>query len=263
MRRRAANYAWQSSRVACKDFVRAFRPLKADTRPGACGVAVSGRACGSGVLGTRTRFGARQCVVGGVDLGFQVTNGQRLRIPGLRISMSSVSGKDTLPVKEQILNAAIQHVPSVGWSVDVIELATADLGLSPLARGLFPRGAGDLVSHHERQCRELMMTQLVALDSSQMRVPARIQAAVKTRLLLNVPYLDMWPDAMAIQLEPANALPAFQELATLMDDMWYFAGDTSTDFNWYTKRLMLSGVYITTELHMLTDMSAEFEVCIG
>ena len=27
--------------------------------------------------------------------------------------------------------------------------------------------------------------------------------------------------------------------------MWYLAGDNSTDFNFYTKRLILSGVYTT------------------
>ena len=37
--------------------------------------------------------------------------------------------------------------------------------------------------------------------------------------------------------------------------MWYAAGDTSADFNWYTKRALLAGVYTATEAFMLTDYS--------
>ena len=40
-----------------------------------------------------------------------------------------------------------------------------------------------------------------------------------------------------------------------MDDVWYAAGDISADFNWYTKRALLAGVYTATEAFMLTDYS--------
>ena len=39
------------------------------------------------------------------------------------------------------------------------------------------------------------------------------------------------------------------------DAMWRLAGDTATDFNHYTKRLTLSGVYAATLLAWLDDDS--------
>ncbi len=36
---------------------------------------------------------------------------------------------------------------------------------------------------------------------------------------------------------------------------WYAAGDTSTDFNFYTKRATLAGVYSSTLLYWLNDRS--------
>lgn len=49
-----------------------------------------------------------------------------------------------------------------------------------------------------------------------------------------------------------------QQLAQITDDVWHAAGDKSTDYNWYTKRGLLAGVYTATELYMLTDYSPEF-----
>ena len=45
----------------------------------------------------------------------------------------------------------------------------------------------------------------------------------------------------------------------LVDEIWYMAGDRSTDINWYTKRGLLKTVYISTELYMLQDKSHNHE----
>ena len=40
-----------------------------------------------------------------------------------------------------------------------------------------------------------------------------------------------------------------------MDSIWYAAGDRSTDYNYYTKRLLLAGVYSSTLVFWLNDRS--------
>eukprot|EP01125_Pyxidicula_operculata_P003266 TRINITY_DN1385_c0_g2_i2.p2 TRINITY_DN1385_c0_g2~~TRINITY_DN1385_c0_g2_i2.p2 ORF type:complete len:129 (-),score=32.45 TRINITY_DN1385_c0_g2_i2:51-437(-) len=47
-------------------------------------------------------------------------------------------------------------------------------------------------------------------------------------------------------------------LSNLIDEIWYQAGDKSTDVNWYIKRGLLTAVYNSTELFMLTDSSENF-----
>jgi ubiquinone biosynthesis protein COQ9 len=42
-----------------------------------------------------------------------------------------------------------------------------------------------------------------------------------------------------------------------VDAMWRAAGDTSTDFNFYTKRAILAGVYSTTLMRWFTDTTAD------
>ena len=42
---------------------------------------------------------------------------------------------------------------------------------------------------------------------------------------------------------PTNNKISKKSLYNSVNTMWYLAGDNSTDFNFYTKRLILSGVY--------------------
>ena len=51
---------------------------------------------------------------------------------------------------------------------------------------------------------------------------------------------------MAIKAYPSNMPAALERLAIMFDDIWYHAGDRSTDFNWYTKRGILAVVYCST-----------------
>ena len=62
---------------------------------------------------------------------------------------------------------------------------------------------------------------------------------------------------------PFNAGLALKLLYKTVDAMWYAAGDTSTDFNFYTKRATLAGVYSSTLLYWLNDRSAGGEATWG
>ncbi len=79
---------------------------------------------------------------------------------------------------------------------------------------------------------------------------------------------------MALGAQPQNSLHTIQTLARLSDDIWYYSGDKSTDLSYYTKRAILTGIYVSTglysfvetvhsieklvELHMLTDRSDHY-----
>ncbi|KAG9338095.1 hypothetical protein JZ751_027066 [Albula glossodonta] len=62
-----------------------------------------------------------------------------------------------------------------------------------------------------------------------------------------------------ILLLPHNIPNSLKHLSTMIDDIWYYAGDRSTDMNWYTRRAALTGVYNTSELVMLQDSSPDFQ----
>ena len=60
---------------------------------------------------------------------------------------------------------------------------------------------------------------------------------------------------MAIYAMPWNKMAELKMIYATVDAMWREAGDTSTDYNFYTKRLLLSKVYITSLRVWLDDTS--------
>lgn len=62
---------------------------------------------------------------------------------------------------------------------------------------------------------------------------------------------------MAYYALPLNAPSGMQVLYKTLDEIWYLAGDTSTDFNFYTKRALLAPVFTSTVLFWLDDKSED------
>ena len=56
-------------------------------------------------------------------------------------------------------------------------------------------------------------------------------------------------------LIPRNYKLLTSHLYKSVDLMWYIAEDNSTDFNFYTKRIILSGIYSSVVLHFLNNNS--------
>ena len=54
---------------------------------------------------------------------------------------------------------------------------------------------------------------------------------------------------------PQNAGLALKILYDSVDEIWRAIGDRSTDYNFYSKRLLLAGVYSATLLYWLDDRS--------
>ncbi|XP_026028399.1 ubiquinone biosynthesis protein COQ9, mitochondrial [Astatotilapia calliptera] len=169
-------------------------------------------------------------------------------------------------LQARILTAALEFVPLHGWSMEAIAAGAESLGLSSASTGMFEKGSGDLVLHFIAQC-NAQLTEILAEQHNQVQLgqaePKKtadfIRDAVETRLRMYIPYIETWPQAMSLLLLPHNIPDSLKHLSTLMDDIWYYAGDRSTDMNWYTKRAALTGIYNTTELVMIQDSSPDYQ----
>lgn len=168
---------------------------------------------------------------------------------------------DAADVRSQLLDAALRHVKQHGWTSASLAAGARDLQLSPASTGMFNRGAGELVEHLIRQHNQQLAQELQShhQEFSKLPVGRKIASAIRKRLEMNAQYMDTWPQALATVAQPANASAAAKLLFQLLDDIWYAAGDTSTDMNWYTKRALLAAVYTSTELYMLTDFSPGYQ----
>ncbi|CAH1779004.1 unnamed protein product [Owenia fusiformis] len=164
--------------------------------------------------------------------------------------------------KTRILNSALTFVNEYGWTKKAIVAGAEEEGYPAVTHGLFPGGGADLVSYFyvlsNNQLSEKLHKETQKDAEEKKGTTKLIRWALETRLRMIIPYIDTWPQAMGIMTLPQNAPTAWQNLANLVDEIWYHAGDRSTDMNWYTKRLSVAAVYKSSEIYMLQDKSGDY-----
>jgi ubiquinone biosynthesis protein COQ9 len=168
------------------------------------------------------------------------------------------SGKDDAALKLAVLDAALPHIAFDGFTPKLLESAAKEAGAdkNDLKR-LFPNGALDLIAAYSEHADREMETRLKKAKLSAMKVRERIKAAVKARLAVLKPHKEAARRTVAHLSLPANMAFATKLAWNTADAMWRAVGDTSTDFNYYTKRAILMGVHTSTVLRWLTDDSAD------
>ena len=154
-----------------------------------------------------------------------------------------------------LLDAALLHVPFDGWSDAALKAAAEDTGIDlSLARALLPRGGVDLALAYHRRGDAAMAARLAAEDLSHLRFRDRIALAVRYRIEAAEDRELVRRGATLFAL-PVYAADGARAIWGTADLIWNTLGDTASDYNWYTKRATLSGVYSAAVLFWLGDES--------
>lgn len=161
--------------------------------------------------------------------------------------------------EDSLLQAILPHVPFDGWTDASFQAAVLESGVDPvIARGCCPRGALDLALAFHRQGDAAMLARLKAGDLSEMRFRDKVILAVRYRLEA-VEDKELVRRASTLFALPTHAAEGAKLVWGTADQIWTALGDSSEDFNWYTKRVSLSAVYASTVLYWLGDDSAGSE----
>jgi len=166
-------------------------------------------------------------------------------------------------LRDQVLEAALAHVPFDGWSTKAVEAGAVDSGKelgwgSEMAKIAFPNGVHDFVDHMADWTNRRMLYEIEKLDVSSMRVRDRISTCIRLRLQILAPYREGVRRLIAYLALPQNSSQAIKITWGVADSIWYIAGDKSSDYNYYTKRGLLASIYTTTVLYWLVDDSDDF-----
>ena len=141
--------------------------------------------------------------------------------------------------KARVLEAATLHVPFDGWSQTTLRAAIADSGVAPgLGHALFPRGGIDLAVAYHKAGDALMLDRLAAMDLTALRYRDRVATAIRTRLEL-VEDRELVRRGGTLFALPQHAGEGAKLIWGTSDAIWTALGDTSRDFNWYSKRATL------------------------
>ena len=169
-------------------------------------------------------------------------------------------GKNPTTAREEarrrLLAATLSHVPFDGWTMTAIRAGAADLGMAlGDARRLFPGGPDEAVAFFVAEADRRMEEELARRELGKMRIRDRIATAVRVRLEQHAQHREAIRRALAVQALPRNGPGGLRSLYRTVDAMWRAAGDASTDFSFYTKRFLLSGVYVSTLMFWINDRS--------
>ena len=157
-----------------------------------------------------------------------------------------------LHLAPQIAAAAIFD----GWSDAALLGASQATGVDPaVARLAFPGGAMDMIAAWVASVDAQMDQAFDREVLAQMPIRERIRALVWFRLESVAGLEEALRRAVAIQAMPQNLARTAKLGWSSADKMWRLAGDTATDYNHYTKRAILAGIYAATLAVFLDDES--------
>ena len=143
-----------------------------------------------------------------------------------------------------------------GWSDAALCQAAALHGVdTAVARLAFPGGAMDMIEAWIASTDAKMRAAFADGSLLQMKVRDRIRTLLLFRLNAAAGQEESLRRALAIQALPQNLARTARTAWHSADLIWRLAGDTATDYNHYTKRLLLAGIYTTTLSVFIDDES--------
>jgi len=143
-----------------------------------------------------------------------------------------------------------------GWTRAAVDSAAKQLGVDPIqARLAMPKSQAGLVDLYVREVDRGLEAYFTPERLSKLKIREKIRALVWRRFEIMGPAREAVRRALAILAIPQNVPLGLRISWRTADTMWRIAGDTSTDFNHYTKRITLGAVYGSTLLAWLDDQS--------
>ena len=160
--------------------------------------------------------------------------------------------------RDRLIQAVRVHVPFDGWSERALLAGAEECGIDiDAARRAFPDGAESLIEYHSASGDQRMETVLDLEALEEMGTRRRIATAVRLRLTQEADNPEAARAALTFLAQPMQARLSLCCLYRTVDTIWFAIGDKSTDFNFYTKRALLAGVYCSTFLYWLDDKSED------
>ena len=166
---------------------------------------------------------------------------------------------DSQLLRDELMLAMLPHVPFDGWTVTALRRGAEEAGIDLAGAGeAFPGVAADMVAHFSDWSDRRMLEELEGMDLPSMGVTARVRTAVQVRLRQAEPHREAVRRSLAYLAMPQNAVLGAKLLYRTVDAIWHVAGDTATDWNFYSKRGLLAGVFGATVLYWLNDRSEDY-----
>ena len=171
---------------------------------------------------------------------------------------------DNNQIKTDLVKAMLTHVPFDGWTWEAMEQGALDLGFEKkktsslrikIFKELFKNGSIDFIDIFSRIIDSEVIVNYNLVESKPERVPEKIKKIILIRLNLCQEYKEAVRSSISLTALPINTKISLNILYRTCNSIWRIAGDKSTDFSFYTRRISLAAVYTSTLFFWLNDKS--------
>jgi len=167
-------------------------------------------------------------------------------------------------LRRQLALAVGENAVFDGWTGKAVDSAARQLGIDPdQARLAMPKSQAGMIDLYIQEVDRGLEAYFTPARLSKLKVSEKIHSLVWKRLEIMAPAREAVRRALAILALPQNITLALRISWRTADLMWRIAGDSSTDFNHYTRRLTLGAVYGSTLLIWLDDKSEGWSETAG
>lgn len=162
------------------------------------------------------------------------------------------------PIRDAILAETLKAAAFDGFTPLALERAATAAGRSKAdLAAAFPGWAIDLLRWWSVKADEAAAAAAGERRDPPMKIREKVAAGVEARLSYLRPHKEAARRAAAYLALPLHAPEAARLVWASADAIWRAMGDPSTDFNFYSKRAILSGVLSSTFARWLADDSAD------
>lgn len=161
--------------------------------------------------------------------------------------------------RDALLVATLPHVAFEGWTHKALAAGIADAGLTRAeAEIAFPGGIVEMVTHWQSWSDRRTLDIIEHTPTEGLSTAERLALAVRTRIEVNIPAREAVRRTLTFLALPTNNLLALRLTWQTVDALWYAAGDTATDFRYYSRRAGLAAIMAATVFYWLEDNSEAF-----
>ena len=160
--------------------------------------------------------------------------------------------------KQKFLYYVLDDINLNGWSKNFFDSYSKEgIFTNNEIRVFFPNGRADFLRYWFDISEKLMLEDLSKVEIQELKVREKIKKIIRVRLERWKSYKVAIKRTLPILIMPSSGTLLSFSLMKTSDSIWKSAGDRSVDFNFYTKRGLLLGVYSTTFIFWLDDNSKD------
>jgi ubiquinone biosynthesis protein COQ9 len=176
--------------------------------------------------------------------------------------MKSASPLDQL--RRRLAPAVGENAVFDGWGRAAVDTAADQLEIDRAqARLAMPKDPAGMIDAYIQSVDRALEEHFTPERLAGTKIREKIRLLVWRRLEIMAPAREAVRRGLAVMAMPQNAPLGLKIGWRSADLMWRIAGDTSVDFNHYTKRMTLGAVYASTLLVWLDDDSEGWSETAG